>query len=320
MKRWGDQLGQEMRIRGFAHLPGLVELGAHGRAECKIQTVWDSNCPIVLRNPADDLFVFMVSEKIVQKRIVLQDGDFKLITTAGSFSMQKHTLAACGSTVFMKSVPRLPEKYTFAALMHLACSVLGFESHRMRGHGDAVRDGIYDFVRAILRSTDATVNAVEYALRTRAQPAARLQGHGIIGIAAIPPPVAPVAPAIAVHPAAPRAPAAPVAMAALVVPAAPVAMAAPVAPAAPVARAAPVAPAAGGAGGGDGGGFPIGGGLRVVPVRPAPVDPSAVHIVVDDDDDEVSLVGIESQFADPMINKEGWEEAREEAKRRRRGA
>jgi hypothetical protein len=45
-----------------------------------------------------------------------------------------------------------------------------------------------------------------------------------------------------------------------------------------------------------------------------------VHIVVDDDDDEVSLVGIESQFADPMINKEGWEEAREEAKRRRRGA
>jgi hypothetical protein len=51
------------------------------------------------------------------------------------------------------------------------------------------------------------------------------------------------------------------------------------------------------------------GGLRFIVVRPVRVNPQDVHVIVDNDDDEVSITGESQVDADPNLDKDGWEPA-----------
>jgi len=333
-------------LEGYEQV-GDIMLDPNGRAYFEIRNKFDDKHPIRVINPVDNRFSVIIPFTAAFGMVHEANGKCLLSMQAGIFEVNKQTLTD-GTPVIMKTVPRLPEKSTFATIVSLVCNCISSfaEIRRMAGHEEEVRLAIYGIVGVVMKASAKTLEAMEYALRTRARPDGRntapvrviRNGQPRAGA-----PPAPVPPPIPAHPAAvgglqaqhaiapagggvqygqaPGLDALLQAAAGVLAGAGPQHMHALVAPAAAGAFAGPdgqaipalVAQGEGAGGGGDGGVAGGGGGAFRIIVRailPLPVDPNSVVDLSKDDDDEVAIIK-ETQVAPAdNFNREEWEKAK----------
>jgi len=203
MERAHATLGREFAKHKYNTLPGDIMVDANGRYSFKVRTVYGDQC-ITISNPMPGRFLVTVPVQVpIDGQLTEKDGECFLDIGTEKFKVTKQTLVT-GEQVVMKTFSRLPEKYTFAALVRWVCSLVGrlLQGYRMEELEKKYSKKVCDFVNklttAFLEASPETIAQAEEALRYRAN--GGREAGSLPGPARAPP--APVRPPIPAHPAA----------------------------------------------------------------------------------------------------------------------